>query len=210
MQDKYALNRRRAFAVRVLALIFLALGVHRTATLALPLVAPAYMGYSFEVDEKGQRLRPDPYILLPDAARLQVEPHPGARARFEARLEDRQVRLRLFLIEVAGRLPELAVMYCIGIALWRSSRPGVDAALSGVPWLLRASIAGVAMALVVPLAEGFRTGLLLQGVVPTATLDMNIDMDALQRNLLFAAAALAATWTISSGLRARAELAEIV
>jgi hypothetical protein len=86
----------------------------------------------------------------------------------------------------------------------------VDAALSGVPWLLRASIAGVAMALVVPLAEGFRTGLLLQGVVPTATLDMNIDMDALQRNLLFAAAALAATWTISSGLRARAELAEIV
>jgi hypothetical protein len=83
MQDKYALNRRRAFAVRVLALIFLALGVHRTATLALPLVAPAYMGYSFEVDEKGQRLRPDPYILLPDAARhrssLTLAPARGSR-----------------------------------------------------------------------------------------------------------------------------------
>lgn len=210
MQDRYSLDRTRARAVRVLALIFLALAVHRTASLALPLVAPAYMGFTAEFDAEGQRLRPDPYRLLPAAARTQVEPDAAARARFESRLNDDGVRLRLFLVELVGRLPELAMMYCVGIALWRSSRAGVDAGLSGVPWLFRASIAGVAMAIVTPVAEAVRTGLLLEGVVPTATFDINIDLDAVQQNLLFAAAALSATWTISSGLRARAELADIV
>jgi hypothetical protein len=196
--------------VRVLALVFLALAAHRTATLALPLVAPAYMGVMFEYEAGRAQLRPDPYVLLPVAARTQVEPDAAARARFESRLNDRGVRLRLFLLELAGRLPELAVMYCIGIALWRSSRPGVEAALSGVPWLLRAAIAGLVMAVATPVAEAVRTGLLLSGVAPTATFDINIDLDEMQRNLLFAAAALAATWTISAGLRARADLAEIV
>lgn len=210
MQDRYSLDQGRARAVRVLALIFLALAVHRTATLALPLVAPAYMGFKFEFDAEGQRLRPDPYILLPVAARTEVEPDGAARARFESRLDDRRVRLRLFLLELAGRLPELAMMYCVGIALWRSSRAGVNAALSGVPWLFRASVASIAMAIVTPVAEAVRTGLLLEGVVPTATFDINIDLDAVKQDLLFAAAALAATWTISSGLRARAELADIV
>ncbi|HEX8533970.1 MAG TPA: hypothetical protein VF662_07360 [Allosphingosinicella sp.] len=196
--------------MRVLALVFLALAAHRTATLALPLVAPAYMGVMFEYEAGRAQLRPDPYVLLPVAARTQVEPDAAARARFESRLNDRGVRLRLFLLELAGRLPELAVMYCIGIALWRSSRPGVEAALSGVPWLLRAAIAGLVMAVATPVAEAVRTGLLLSGVAPTATFDINIDLDEMQRNLLFAAAALAATWTISAGLRARADLAEIV
>jgi hypothetical protein len=196
--------------VRVLALVFLALAVHRTATLALPLVAPAYMGVMFEYEAGRAQLRLDPYVLLPVAARTQVEPDAAARARFESRLNDSGVRLRLFLLELAGRLPQLAVMYCIGLALWRSSRPGVEAALSGVPWLLGAAIAGLVMAVATPIAEAVRTGLLLSGVAPTATFDINIDLDEMQRNLLFAAAALAATWTISAGLRARADLAEIV
>ena len=196
--------------MRVLALVFLALAVHRTATLALPLVAPAYMGVMFEYEAGRAQLRLDPYVLLPVAARTQVEPDAAARARFESRLNDSGVRLRLFLLELAGRLPQLAVMYCIGLALWRSSRPGVEAALSGVPWLLGAAIAGLVMAVATPIAEAVRTGLLLSGVAPTATFDINIDLDEMQRNLLFAAAALAATWTISAGLRARADLAEIV
>jgi hypothetical protein len=168
------------------------------------------MGVVWEHDGQVQRLRPDPYILLPIGVRTQVEPAPAARARFEQRLDDPQVRLRLFLVELVGRLPELAIMYCVGIALWRSSRGSVDAALSGVPWLFRASIAGVAFAILTPPIEAVRTGLLMEGVIPTSAFELDLDLDALKQNLLFAAAALAATWTISSGLRARAELAQIV
>ena len=196
--------------MRVLALIFLALGVHRTVTLALPLAHPAYMGWFLEYDAGSLRIGPDPLVLLPTESRVQVESDARARARFGERLKARPVRLQLFAIELFGRLPELALMYCLGIALWRSSRPGADAALSGVPWLLRAAAAGVALALLTPVAEAVRTGLLLRGVVPTATFDFHVDFDTVQRNLLFAAAAWAATWTIASGLRARAELAEIV
>jgi hypothetical protein len=210
MQDRYSLGRGRSRAIRALGIIFLVLAAHRTATLALPLVAPAYMGWGLALDAGSTRVHADPYILLPPPARARVEADAAAKARFEARLDDRGVRWRLFLIELVGRLPELALMYCVGIALWRSSRPGVDAALTGVPWLVRASVAGFAMAILTPLAEGVRTGLLLTGIIPTAAIDLNLDMDAMQRNLLFAAAALAATWSISAGLRARAELAEIV
>lgn len=210
MQDRYSLTPFRMRAVRVLALVFLALGLHRTATLALPLVAPAYMVMSLDFDAAHWRIGPDPLSILPPEARLQVAPDAAARARYAARLADAGVRHRLFLIELLGRLPELAVMYGVGIALWRASRPGADAGLSGVPWLLRAAGAGVMLALVTPVAEAARTGLLLAGVVPTPALNFKIDLDRVEQHLLFAAAAWAATWTIASGLRARADLADIV
>lgn len=210
MQDRYSLERGRARAVRLLALVFLLLGVHRTATLALPLVAPAYMAMSFDLEDGQFTIGPDPYWLLPPELRSDVERVGPAHTRFEARLEKWAVRWRLLLIELVGRLPELALMYCVGIALWRSSRAGVDAALSAVPWLLRAAAAGAAMAIVTPVAEAFRTGLLLDGVIPAPTLFFHIDFDEVERNLLFAGAAWAATWAIASGLRARADLAEIV
>lgn len=210
MYDSYSLTPRRAQAVRVLAVIFLALGVHRTATLALPLVAPSYMVMSLEFDTAHWRVGPDPLSILPAEARLEVEPDAAASARYAARLADAGVRRRLFVIELLGRLPELAVMYCVGIALWRASRPDTGAALSGVAWLSRAAVAGVALALVTPVAEAARTGLLLAGVVPTPALNFVIDLDRVEQHLLFAAAAWAATWTIAAGLRARAELADIV
>lgn len=210
MQDRYSLGRSKARLVRLLACVFLLLGVHRTATLALPLVAPAYMAMSLDADAEGVRIGPDPYWLLPAETRARIDPDRAARARFEARLNDRGVRWRLLLIEVVGRLPELTLMYCVGIALWRSSRAGVDAALSAVPWLLRAAVAGAALAIVAPVAEAFRTGLLLDGVIAAPTLYFQIDLDEMERNLLFAGAAWAATWAIASGLRARADLADIV
>ena len=209
MQDRYSLAPARLRAVRLLALVFLLLALHRTATLALPLTAPAYMGMQFELGGDW-RVEPDPFVILPPERRAGAAATPGARARFDARLDDRGVRWRLLLIELISRIPELAMMYCVGIGLWRSSRPGVDAGLSGLPWLSRAAIAGVALALLTPVADALRSGLLLTGVVPVATFDLYIDLDVLQRHLLFAAAALAATWTIGAGLRARAELADIV
>ena len=210
MSDDHLIGSRRARAIRLLALIFLLLGVHRTATLALPLAGPSYMGWAAEYEEGSWRVSADPLVLLPAEPRGAVIANRAARERFERRLDDRGVRLRLFLIELLGRLPELALMFCLGIALWRSSRRGANAALSGTVWLTRAGLAAVALALVTPIAEGFRTGLLLQGILETAPVDLHVDFDAMLRNLLFAGAAWAAAWTIAAGVRARAELAEIV
>jgi hypothetical protein len=196
--------------MQVIALIFLALAVHRTATLALPLTAPAYMGWSLEYDGGQATVAPDPFVLLSAATRTAVERDPGANAAFRERLNDWPVRLRLFLIELAGRLPELALMYFIGIGLWRTSRPGTCSPLRGVPWLMRAAAAGAALAILGPVIEAARTSLLLQGVVPGVGFELYVDFDTLLRSLLFAAAAWSAAWTISSGLRARADLAEIV
>lgn len=196
--------------MQALALIFLALAVHRTATLALPLTAPAYMAWFVEYDDTGLRVGPDPFVLLTPATRTEVKDVPETRVRFEQRLNEWQVRLHLFLIELVGRLPELALMYFTAIGLWRSSRTGPEAALSGVPWLMRAAAAGAALALVAPVIEAARTALLLQEVVPGAGFNLDVDLDTVLRSLLFAFAAWCAAWTISSGLRARAELAEIV
>jgi hypothetical protein len=197
-------------AMQVLALIFLALAVHRTATLALPLTAPAYMGWSLEYDGGNVAVSPDPFVLLSADTRTAVEKDPAANSAFRQRLDDRAVQLRLFLIELAGRLPELALMYFAGVGLWRMSRPGTRSALAGVPWLMRAAAAGAALAIVTPVIEAVRTSLLLQEVVPDAGFELYVDVDTVLRSLLFALAAWSAAWTISSGLRARADLAEIV
>jgi putative transcriptional regulator len=119
--------------MQVLAVIFLALGVHRTATLALPLTAPAYMGWSLEYDRGEVTMAPDPFVLLSADTRTAVEKDPAANSAFRQRLNEPAVQLRLFLIELAGRLPELALMYFAGIGLWRTSRPGTRSALRGVP-----------------------------------------------------------------------------
>jgi hypothetical protein len=210
MSDRYSPAPWQRRAVRVLAIVFLALGVHRTATMVLPLAAPSFMVMEFAFGEDGIRIGAAPLELLPDDQRAAVQADPAAQARYAARLSDMAVRLRLWAIELIGRLPELALMYCMGIALWRSARPQPGAALSGIPWLLRASLAGVALALVTPIAEAFRTGLLLHGVIPAPAFYLDLDLDKLEAQLLFAAGAWAATWTIASGLRARAELETIV
>lgn len=210
MDETYQLGTRRVRAIRLLALVFLLLGVHRTATLALPLVEPAYMGWLATYEDGTLKVAADPFVLLPAEPRAAVMADAAARERFGSRLDEPGVRAPLFLIEFVTRLPELALMFCLGIALWRSSRRGTDAALSGTIWLARAGLAAVSMALLTPLGEGVRTGLLLQGVVATSPVDLHVDFGALLRNLLFAGAAWAAAWTISAGLRARADLAEIV
>lgn len=204
------MSRGRGRFVRILALIFLVLGVHRTLTLVLPLVAPEYMVMSLQWDANGVHFGADPYSILPAEVRTQIEPDAAARTRFAVRMADGGLRWRLFLLELVGRIPELALMYCMGIALWRSSRPGPDMGLPALPWLTRAAAAGVALALLTPLVDAARTGLLMKGVILRERFYLYVDLDVVERHLLFAAAAWVACWTIAAGLRARQELTEIL
>lgn len=210
MSDVFSLNGAKRAAVRCLALVFLLVSAQWTVSLALPILAPGYMATSIEWSGEGVSLTPDPLELLPPDARARIAAAPGGALRFEQRIDQPSIRFWLFAIELVGRIPAIAAFACVGIALWRFARAPAIEALSGVPWLLRASASGIFMVLVAPISAGLRTGLLLDGVAPTALLDLHIDVDAFLQSLLIAAAAWVATWSIEAGLRARTELAEIV
>ena len=100
----------------------------------------------------------------------------------------------------------------MGMALWRSTRDVPDAVESGLPWLMAVGWACVVLAVALPISDGFRTVLLLDGVIPTPPGGFWFDLDTggILYTLLIAAGILAATWTISAGLKARADIAEIV
>ena len=203
--------RRASRAVRVLAVIFMILAGHRVLTLALPLFAPQYMVMELSCGSGGCTVGPSPFLLLSSSeGRHLLAPDPAVRARYMAHLEAPELRLRLFGTELIARLPEVALFFCIAMALWGLARPGGDSGLRGVAWLVRAAMAAVALAVVAPVAAGIRDVMLLTGVVPDDRITFYVDLDVVQRNLLLAAAAWAAAWSIRAGLRARAELSSII
>ena len=199
-----------SLAMRLLAILFMVLAGHRALTLALPLVAPKYMVMELSCGRGGCGLGPSPFLLLSSEGRTLVGPDSATRARYMAHLEDPELRLRLFGSELIERLPELALYLCLALALWGLARPSGDSGLRGLAWLLRASLAALALAVVSPVAAGIQDVMLLTGVVPDDQITFYVDLDQVQRNLLLAAAAWAAAWSIRAGIRAQAELSSIV
>ena len=207
--DRYLLSRRRRLVVRAIALAFFALGSVEIAEAPLPLGAPRLIGPAWS---PGSGLSGEPELLLPEPARFQLATHPAMRARFLARLEEPGVRLGHLLLSLGYDVPVILILCGMGVALWRSTRLVPDAVESGMPWLIAVGWACAVFAVTSPVLDGLRTGLLLRGIMPGAGFFW-YDPDTAGTTefvLLVAAGLLAATWTISAGLRARADLAEIV
>lgn len=207
--DRYSLSRGKRRVVRAIALLFFAAGALYVVDVPLPLVAPTYTSWAWS-DERG--FFGDPEALLPDEARVKLATDPAARARFLRRLHEPDVRVRHLLLGLTTSLPAIVILCGMGMALWRSTRDVPDAVESGLPWLMAVGWACVVLAVTLPIAEGFRTVLLLDGVIPTPPGGFWFDLDTggILYTLLIAAGILAATWTISAGLKARADIAEIV
>jgi len=203
------LSRGKRAAVRAIALLFFALGAIEVAEVPLPLAAPGYIDWSWSPSEgvTGQ-----PEAMLPEAARFRLAANPEIRMRYIQRLGTPKVRTVHFLLSALIDIPVIVILWGMGMALWRSTRLVPDAVESGLPWLMAVGWACVALALGLPVTDGFRTGLLLRGVLPgDGAFWYDPDTFGLTEIMLLTAAGiLAATWTISAGLRARADMAEIV
>lgn len=207
--DRYALSRPKRMVVRAIALLFFALGIVEVAQLPLPAIAPHLINPAWS-SERGWI--GEPAAMLPEPARFRLANDAPARARFLARLQRPEVRSGHLLLSLAIDLPLLMILGGMGMALWRSTRLVPDAVESGLPWLMAVGWSCVAIAVGLPIADGFRTAMLLRGVIP-APARFWYDPDAsgtTELLLLIAAGILAATWTISAGLKARRDMAEIV
>ncbi|UZK65469.1 hypothetical protein [Sphingomonas sp. M1-B02] len=203
------LSRGKRAAVRAIALLFFVLGAVRIAEAPLPLVAPGYIGWSGSLS---RGVIGEPEALLPEAARFKLAADPALRTRYLRRLETPDVRTAHFLLTLLIDVPVIVILCGMGVALWRSTRLVPEAVESGLPWLMAVGWACVAISLGFPIVDGFRTGMLVQGVLPGHDLFW-YDPDTGATSyimLLIAAGILAATWTISAGLKARADMAEIV
>lgn len=193
----------------MIALLFFALGTIEVAEMPLPLAAPGYINWGWSPSEgvTGQ-----PEAMLPEAARFRLAADPEIKMRYIQRLETPEVRVFHFLLSLLIDVPVIVILWGMGMALWRSTRLVPGAVESGLPWLMAVGWACVAVALGLPITDGFRTGLLLRDVLPGHGVFW-YDPDSFgltEIMLLIAAGILAATWTISAGLRARADMAEIV
>jgi len=185
------------------------LGAVEVAETPLPLVAPGYIGWGWS---PSRGLKGEPEALLPEAARFRLAADPVTRVRYMQRLEALNVRTAHFLLTLLIAIPVIVILCGMGMALWRSTRLVPDAVESGLPWLMAVGWACVAVSLGLPIVDGFRTGLLVRDVLPGHDLFW-YDPDTSGTTyvmLLIAAGILAATWTISAGLKARADMAEIV
>jgi hypothetical protein len=207
--DRYALPPAKRLIVRLIALVFFALGLMEVTLLPLPATAPHFVNPAWD---SRQGWIGEPEAVLPEPARFRLAADPAMRARFVARLQEPSVRTMNFVLSLMIDLAVIVMLGGMGMALWRSTRLVPDAVESGLPWLMAVGWSCVAMAIGMPIIDGFRTALLLRGVMSAPTLFW-YDPDSggtTELALLIAAGILAATWTISAGLKARRDMAEIV
>lgn len=207
--DRYILSRSKRAAVRAIALLFFVFGAIEIVEAPLPLLAPSYIGWGWS---PSRGMTGEPEALLPEAARFKLASDPALKARYIQRIDTPHVRVAHFLLTLLISVPVVVVLCGMGMALWQSTRLVPEAVESGLPWLMAVGWACVALSLGLPIIDGFRTALLMRGVLPGHDLFW-YDPDTGGTTyimLLIAAGILAATWTISAGLKARADMAEIV
>jgi len=193
----------------MIALVFFALGGMEIAEAPLPLVAPRLIAPGWDRD---RGLLGEPQALLPEAARFRLATDAAGTAKFLSRLEEPGVRAGHLLLSLLIDGPVIVILCGMGMALWRSTRDVPDAVEAGLRWLMAVGWACVVFATTFPLFDGLRTVLILKGIMPTPRYLWYDPATggATYILLLVAAGILAATWTISAGLKARADMAEIV
>lgn len=203
------MSRRKRAAVRFIALVFFVLGATEIIEAPLPLLAPGYITPSWSADAG---FSGEPEALLPEPARFRLAADPALKARYHQRLHTLDVRTAHFLLTLLIEIPVITILVGMGMALWRSTRLVPDAVEAGLQWLMAVGWACVGISIGMPIVDGFRTGLLVRGVLPGHELFW-YDPDTTGLTyimMLIAAGILAATWTISAGLKARADMAQII
>ncbi len=207
--DRYVLPRAKRLVIRGIALVFFGLGLLELPALPLPSVAPQLIGSGWL---PGPVTEARPEALLPEEAQWRLAADPAGHVRFVARLRRPEVRVAHQLLAAVIVMPLLVILFGLGMALWRSTRLTPGAVEEALRWLGAVGWAALFGAVAGPVLDGVRTVVVLRGVIPTPRL---LWYDPATEGttyvlLLVAAGILAATWTISAGLKARADMAAIV
>jgi hypothetical protein len=207
MFDAYSLSLRRARIARIAAL-FLLVGL--ASIIGIIGLATHPSGLAVHCGPRGCVDRTSLIELAPEDARPALEASRPAQAMFARHVDRLSVRLGLGAVLMIQGLPFAALMLAVGFALRRlAARKGDDLA-SAMPWLRRAAIAALLMAVAIPVGDSLEAMILFPGTPSGPMWYVEVDFRRLLFDLLLAFAAFAVVWVLDAGSRAERDVAAFV
>lgn len=149
------------------------------------------------------------FDLAPEDARPALAASPSAQESFTRYVRMPIVRAGLAAVQLVNDLPFAALMIAVGFALRLAAHAG-DHLANALPWLRRASIAALMMAVATPVASSLRAMILLSGTPSGPMWYFEIDIVQFVFDIMLALAAFAVAWALDAGSRAKRDLAEFV
>lgn len=208
MFDAYSLSLRRARIARFAAALFLLVGLASIIGTIGVAVYPG--GLAVHCGPSGCVDRTSLIELAPEEARPALAASRPAQSMFAQHIDRLPVRLGLGAVQLIYGLPFAAIMAAVGFALRRlAARKGDDLA-SALPWLRRAAIAALFMAVATPMADSLEAMILFPGTPFGPMWYVEVDFRRLLFDLLLAFAAFAVVWVLDAGSRAERDVAAFV
>lgn len=204
---RYGLTASQARFANVVGAALLA-----TAVLALAsnLVLLWHAAPGFRCDASGCVGAVKALAAAPDDARAALAASPVALAGFTRYLGSWPVRLGLFAILVLQSLPFALLTGSVGFALRRLGGRAPESLRQALPWLRRAALAALALAIVTPVAQSLRAMLLFPGTPAGPMWWFEVDFVQTGQHLLLALTANVIVWAIAAGSEAERDASGFV
>lgn len=207
MSGIYSLSLARARFVRVAAAVFILIGLGSVVGTIGATIRP---GLAVHCGSAGCIDRTELIDLAPEDSRSKLATSKPALAVFERHVARPLVRLGLAATQMIYGLPFAALMIAVGLALRRlAARQGHDLGRA-LPWLRRAALAALFMAVASPIGDSLRAMILFPGTPSGAMWYIEVDFRRLAFDLLLVFAVLSVVWALDAGSRAERDVATFV
>ena len=167
-------------------------------------------GLAFHCDPQGCTVATRVIDLAPDDTRAELSVSRTAQTAFERHVARPLVRGGLAAVELTRGLPFVALMLGIGMALRELAARRQNDLARALPWLRRASLAAILMAIAGPLAASAQAMILYPGTPAGPMWSIEVDIRRLAFELLLALGAFAVAWALDVGSQAEQDMAAIV
>lgn len=200
----------RGRVCRALGYAFGLAALTHVASIVIAGLAPRFLSTVIACGRRGCTLTNSSVGLLSDSMRRAEMATPEAVAALDRYLAFPTVRTQFFATQLVINLPMIGLLAAVAIGVHRLGQRRGDDVAHALAWFRRGAIFALIAALLIPVAESFRTTLVLRAFEPAARFTLSVEVERSLFNTLLALVAMAVTWALAGGVKAERELSEIV
>lgn len=191
------------------AALFLLVAVTQIIAVAISWSVPGAQ-YNLRCSDAGCVTTSTPEVALPDDLRVQMQASSESVQQFERHVRKPHIWAGLGMVNLIQFAPMMALLILVAVAMRRLGQDRPDAMAAALPWIKRASIAALALAILPSLAVAARVMILMPGTPHGPGIYFALEGGALLINVLIAFAAFIVAWALEAGSRAARDVGGFV
>ena len=209
MPSGYSLSTNQRRVCRLAAGLFLLVALTQIIAVAISWSVPGAQ-YNMRCSDVGCVTTGTPELALPDDLRAQMQASPESVEQFERHIREPHIWAGLGLVNLIQFAPMMALLALVGVAMRRLGQDRPDAMAAALPWIKRAAIAALALAIIPTFAVAARVMILMPGTPHGPGFYFSLDGGPLLIDLLMAFAAFIVAWALEAGSRAARDVGGFV